>query len=152
MPANTAPIFTVTPNVSWVKIPTTYACVKSDGVSAGSGIDIMMLAFTAGANGSYVDFVRFYPSASASVNTVACVLRAFLSTVAAPGATTQADTQLIGEFQVTIQAAGSTTNQAGFFDIPCKFQIPTGTYIHVTQSVAQTTNANWTATVFGGDY
>ena len=49
--ANTAPIFTVTPNVGRARITTTYAQTKSDGTSAGSGADFMVLAFTAGPMG-----------------------------------------------------------------------------------------------------
>ena len=95
MPANTAPIYTLTPNVGRVKITTTYAQVKSDGTSAGSANDFMVKAFTAGANGSYVDTIRFFSVASAAATTgVATTLRAYLSTVASPGATTSSDTFL----------------------------------------------------------
>lgn len=152
MPANTSPIFTLTPNVDSVKIPTTYACVKSDGSSLGTGIDILMHVFTVGANGSYVDFIRFQPVATAAANSVACVLRAYRSTVAAPGATTADNTNLIGEIQVGIIACASTTVQAPFYDVPVKAAFPAGTHILVAQSIAQTANVNWQATVFGGDY
>ena len=60
MAQNTNPIYTLTPNVGIAVITTTYAQVKSDGTSAGSGSDRMVLGFTAGANGSYVDCVRFF--------------------------------------------------------------------------------------------
>jgi hypothetical protein len=154
MPANTSPIFTLTPNVPSAKITTTHALTKSDGASTATSNDFMVKVFTSGANGSYVDFIRFRPVGTAAVSSVACVLRAFLSTVADPsaGATTAADTHQLGEIQVGIIPTASTTVQASFYDIPIKAAIPAGTYIHVAQSIAQTTNQQWQATVFGGDY
>ena len=155
MPANTSPIYTLTPNVGNAKITTTYAQVKSDGTSAGSANDRMVLVFTAGANGSYVDSIRFFAVASAAaVNSVATTLRAYLSTVAAPeaGATTSANTYLLGEISVPIVAASNSTNATNFYEIILNKAIPAGTYIHVSQHVAQTTNQNWQAMIFGGDY
>jgi len=155
MPANTSPIYSLTPNVSTAVITTTYAQVKSDGTSAGSGNDRMVLAFTAGANGSYVDTVRFSCVASAAaVNSVATTLRVYLSTVAAPeaGATTSANTHCIGEISVPIVVSSHSTNATNQYEIIINKAIPTGRYIHVSQHVAQTTNQVWKATVFGGDY
>jgi hypothetical protein len=151
----TSPQFTTTPNVGVGIIPTTYAQVKSDGTSAGTGTDRMVLAFTAGANGSYVDKVRFFAVASAAaVNSVATTLRVYISTVAAPeaGATTQADTHCIGEISVPIVATSNSVNATNFYEIPLGFAIPTGRYIHVSQHVAQTTNQVWKAVVLGGDF
>lgn len=153
MPANVNPIYTVTPNVGRVGITTTTAQVKSDGTSAGTGTDLVFKAFTAGANGSYVDTIRFFSVASAAATTgVATTLRAYLSTVAAPGATTNSDTFLIGEVSVPAIASSHSTNATNYYDIVVRFPIPTGTYIHVSQHVAQTTNQRWNAIVFGGDY
>lgn len=153
MPANTSPIFTLTPNVGRARITTTFAQVKSDGTSAGSGADFMVKVFTAGANGSFVDVIRFFSVASAAATTgVATTLRAYLSTVAAPGATTTADTFLIGEVSVPAISSSHSTNATNFYDIVLQKAIPTGTYIHVSQHVAQTTNQAWNAVAFGGDY
>ena len=153
MPANTSPIYTLTPNVGRAHITTTYAQVKSDGTSAGSGTDFMVLAFTAGANGSYVDRVRFYSVASAAATTgVATTLRVYLSTVASPGATTNSDTFLIGEISVPAINSSNSTTATNPYDIPLGFAIPTGTYVHVSQHVAQTTNQAWNALVIGGNY
>lgn len=153
MPANTAPIYTLTPNVGRVKITTTYAQVKSDGTSAGSANDFMVKAFTAGANGSYVDTIRFFSVASAAATTgVATTLRAYLSTVASPGATTSSDTFLIGEVSVPAISSSHSTNATNYYEIVINKAIPTGTYIHVSQHVAQTTNQQWQSIVYGGDY
>lgn len=155
MPANKSPIFTLTPKVSVAVITTTYAQVKSDGTSAGSANDRMVLAFTAGSNGSYVDTVRFTCVANtAATSSVATTLRVYLSSVAAPeaGATTQANTHCIGEISVPIVVSSHSTNATNFYEIPINKAIPTGQYIHVSQHVAQTTNQVWKAVVFGGDY
>lgn len=153
MAANTTPIFTLTPNVGRVKIVTTNAQVKSDGTSAGSGADIMYKAFTAGSNGSFVDTIRFMSVASAAATTgVATTLRAYLSTVSSPGATTSSDTFCIGEVSVPAINSSHSTNATNYYEIVLGKPIPTGTYIHVSQHVAQTTNQSWQAIVFGGDY
>lgn len=154
MAANTTPIFTLTPNVGRARITTTYAQVKSDGTSAGSSNDRMVLCFTAGANGSYVDRVRFFSVANAVTTGVATVLRVYLSTVAAPeaGATTNANTFLLGEISVPAVPSANATNATSPYDVPLGFAIPSGTYIHVSQHTAQTTNQAWNALCFGGDY
>lgn len=153
MAANTQPIWSLTPNVGRVGIPTTNAQVKSDGTSAGSGADLMYKAFTAGADGSYVDRIRFTSVANAAGTTgVATVLRAYLSTVSAPGATTSSDTFLLGEVTAPAIASSHNTNATNYADINLDCVIPSGTFIHVSQHVAQTTNQRWNAMVFGADY
>ena len=151
MPANFNPIYTLTPNVGFAKITTTAANVKSDGTGT-IGTD-MFLAFTAGANGSFVQRARFNAIASAAaVNTVATTLRVFLSSVNT-GTPTSANTSLLAEISApgTLSAANST-NAVLFYDIPLNIAIPTGRYILISQHVAQTTNQQWQGTIFGGDY
>jgi hypothetical protein len=153
MPANTAPIFTLTPNIGSVLIVTTNAQVKSDGTSAGSAADIMYKVFTAGANGSYLDKIRFFSVANTAATTgVATTLRAYLSTVAAPGATTNANTFLLGEVSVPAISSSNSTNATNYYEIVLGIAIPTTYYVHVSQHVAQTTNQAWMAMAFGGDY
>jgi hypothetical protein len=153
MAQNTRPIFTLTPNVGLARITTTYAQVKSDGTSGGSGADFMVKAFTAGANGSFVEVIRFFTVASAAATTgVATTLRAYLSTVASPGATATTDTFLIGEVAVPAISSSHSTNATNYYEIVLQKAIATGYYIHVSQHVAQTTNQAWNAVVFGGDY
>lgn len=154
MPANTSPIWGLTPNVGRVSIATTTAVPKSDGSSTGATVVLMMKVFTAGANGSYVDRVRFFAVASAAaVTSVATTLRVFISTVnSAPSATTAADTFLIGEISVPAVSAAHSTNATNYYDVILEQIIPTGTYILVTQHVAQTANQNWNAICYGSDY
>jgi len=154
MAANTAPIYTLTPNIGMATIVTTSAQVKSDGTSAGSaGADIMYKTFTSGAAGSYLYGIRFSSVASAAATTgVATTLRAYLSTVAAPGATTAANTFLLGEISVPALSSSNSTTALTYFELALGIRIATGYYVHVSQHVAQTTNQNWIAMAFGGDY
>ncbi len=151
MPANFNPIYTLTPNVGVAKIGTTATLTNSTG--AGTIDTNLYVAFTAGANGSFVQRIRFNAvSSAAAVNTVATTLRVFLSSVNT-GSPTSANTSLLAEISVpgTLSAANST-NAALFYEIPLNIAIPTGRYILIGQHVAQTTNQQWQGTVFGGDY
>lgn len=153
MPANTSPIFTLTPNIGKILITTTYAQVKSDGTSAGSGADFMVLVFTSGANGSFLDKIRFFSVANTAATTgVATTLRAYLSSVAAPGATTTSNTYLLGEVSAPAVVSAHSTNATNYYEIVLGVIIPTGLYVHVSQHVAQTTNQAWMAMAFGGDF
>lgn len=150
MAANTSPIFSLTPNVGTVSITTTAANTSSAG-GGTVGTDIFK-AFTAGANGSFVQKVRFMSVASAANTTgVATTLRIFISTVGS-GSTTASNTFLIGEVSVPAIASDNSTNATNYYEFIVNSAIPAGTFIHVTQHVAQTTNQNWVATCWGGDY
>lgn len=153
MAANTSPIYTLTPNIGTVGIPTATAQIKSDGTSAGVSTDFVYKVFTSGSAGSYVDRVRFQSVASAAAVTgVATTLRVYLSTIASPGATSNTDTWLLGEVSVPAVASSNSINATNYYDIILNMAIPTGRYIHVSQHVAQTTNQRWNAICFGGDY
>lgn len=157
MAANINPIYSITPNVGTALIGTTSAQVKSDGTSAGTGTDLMYCAFIAGANGSYVQRVRFNAVANATTNSVATILRIYLSTVsaslgAAVGATTSANTFLLTEISVPVINAAGATNSTNYYEVCLNMAIPTSRYIHVSQHTAQTANGAWNAKVFGGDY
>lgn len=150
MPANTSPIYSLTPNVGMKAITTAAVEVGSDG--AGTLDTSHFLAFSAGANGSFVQKIRFNCIATAAaVTSVATTLRIYLSTVNT-GAITAANTFLLGEVSVPAVVASHSTNGTPYYDFPLNFAIPTGRYIHVSQHVAQTASQNWNAVVFGGDY
>ncbi len=156
--ANTAPLFSLTPNVGSVKLGTTSAVVTSDGSSSGTSTQLMYSCFAAGANGSFVQKVRFMTVASAAaVNSVATTVRVYLSTVntavgSAAGATTSANTQLLAEQSLPLISTANSTNATNFYDIPLNIAIPTGTWILVSQHLAQTTNQQLQATCYGGNY
>lgn len=152
MPANTSPIFALTPNIGEVKITTTAALVRSDGSAANAIGTDQFLAFTAGANGSFIQRIRFIPVASAAnVTSVATTLRVFLSSVNT-GTPTASNTHLLAEISVPAIAASNSANAVNYYEIPLNIAIPASTYILVSQHLAQTTNQSWQALVFGGDY
>lgn len=149
---NFQPIWGLTPNVGNATITTTSAQTASNGASAGSSPDLMFKAFTAGAQGSYIDTIRFFSVATGSITGVATVLRAYTSTVASPGATTAANTFLLGELSVGAIASSNSTNATSYYDMPINKAVNSGSFIHVSQHVAQTANQNWIAQVWGLDY
>ncbi len=147
--ANTSPLFSGVPNVTSVTITTASANTSSAG-GGTVGTDIFKV-FTAGASGSFVQRIRFMSVATAPTTGVATTLRIFRSTVGS-GATTAANTFLIGEISVPAIASDATTNATNYYDFIINQAFPTGDFLHVTQHVAQTANQNWIATAFGGDY
>jgi hypothetical protein len=152
MPANFNPIYALTPNVSAVKIATTSALTSSfGGANNAIGTD-QFLAFTTGASGSFVQRIRFQPVASASaVTSVATTLRVYLSTVNT-GTPTSTNTHLLGEIGAPAITTANSTNAVNYYEIPLNIALPASRYILVSQHVAQTTNQQWQAIVFGGDY
>lgn len=158
MATNTQFIVPNVPHIGTVKLGTTSAQVKSDGTSAGSGTDLMYCVFATGGNGSYIQRVRFNSVASAAATTgVATTIRIYISTVStsegsAAGATTSSNTQLLVEIAAPAINSSHSTNPTLYFEIPLNIALPTGKYILVSQHVAQTTNQQWQATCFGGDY
>jgi hypothetical protein len=131
----------------------TIAQASANTSSAGGGtvgIDIFK-TFTAGANGSFAQKVRFMSVATAPTTGVATTLRVFYSTVGS-GSTTAANTFLIGEISVPAIASDATTAATNYYDFIINAALPTGSFIHVAQHVAQTANQNWVAVTFGGDY
>lgn len=152
MAANTSPLFGLTPNVGKALFPGT-GLTKSDGASGASGIGTdMAVLFTAGANGSYVESVRFIPVATAAATaTNATVLRLYISTVNS-GVTANTNTTLILEVGAAAQTADHSTNAIFYFDIPINKKINTGYYLLISTHTAPATNTNWEATAWGMDF
>jgi FlaG/FlaF family flagellin (archaellin) len=151
MAANTAPIFTETALLGRaVWLPATTANVKSDG--AGTiGTDILLLV-TAGADGSFLNRVRFTPSASvAATATTASIHRLYLST-ASSGATTSANTTLIAEYAAPAQTTDQTTVSVQPIDVPLGFYIPTGIQLLWSMHHAAAASTAWHAVAFAGSY
>lgn len=147
MPANTAPIFTKAPKVGSVLV--TAANTSSQG-GGTVGTDIF-LAFTAGADGSYIDRVRLIPTGTAATTTTATVGRIFISSIAS-GSTTSANTWLVGEITLPAIAADNASAAATLYELPLGIGIQ-GTYtILVTNHAAPAANTAWRAMVLGGDY
>lgn len=112
----------------------------------------IFLAFTAGANGSYVDKLRFIATGTAAnTATTATVARVFISTQAA-GATTSANTFLYQEVTLPVVTADSSTAAGNAFDVPFGFRLPANVTILVTNHAAPAATTAWRADVNGNDY
>jgi hypothetical protein len=147
MTANTAPIFSVTPRTSSVRVSA--AQTASDGTgTVGTNV---FLAFTPGVDGSYLQRIRFSLSESTmSTASAAATLRVSIATTNT-GTLTTANTFLYQEINAAAQTP-TTTASSYPIDIPLNFALPSGQYIIVSTSVAPTANTAWVATVIGGDY
>jgi hypothetical protein len=137
MPANTAPIFTLVPEVSWGTTAITTANTAKDGTGT------VLTVLTAGANGSYVQRVRFRPSGT-SVQTVA---RLFINN----GSTnaTAANNILFDEITLSAITVSETAAQPSF-EIPLNFALPAGYVLNIT--IGTTVAAGWYVSAIGGDY
>lgn len=147
MPANVAPIFGKTPKFGSVLI--TAANTSSQG-GGTVGTDIF-LAFTAGANGAYVNRLRLIPTATTPTTTTATVARVFVSSITS-GSTTSADTFLIAEQTLAAIAADNASVGVSPYDIVIEAPIPANYTILVTNHASPAANTAWRADVFALDY
>lgn len=149
MAANTLPIFTEAPDVGHVAV--TAANTRSDG-NGTIGTDIF-LAYSAGADGSYISKVQFSTvGATAATASTATVGRVYLSTQSSGATTPGTNTWLLGEVSLASQTTASTTTPTVPNTIPLNIAIPTGYYILVSTHHAPAANTSQHALVFAGDY
>lgn len=148
MPANNDPIWTKNGKISSVLV--TAANTSSQG-GGTVGTDIF-LAFTADStNGSFVQRVRWIPTATTPTSTTATVGRVFVSTVTS-GSTSSSNTYLWDEVVLPVTAADNASAAVTEFDVMLGFPLPAGSTILVTCHAAPAANTAWRATVIGGDY
>ena len=150
---NVQPTFTRVANIQSVAVTAGNTSSEGGGTVATS----IFLAYTPGSNDSYVDFMRWMPTASAAAtNTTATVGRIFLSTVST-GTTTSANTFLIGEVPLPQVSADSSSVANNAVDFALGFRIPGSLatlpmFLMVTNHVAPAATTQWLATTFGADY
>ena len=139
MPANTSPIFTLTPSVEW----TSNVIVANTGnLSAGTSY----VVFTAGANGSYVQKIRFRHQSN-NTNNVATVARVFINN----GGVTSTPTNNTIWDEITIAAnTASQTAASTNYELPLNFALPAGYSIYCT--IGTLLAGGLQVTVIGGDY
>jgi hypothetical protein len=146
MPANTSPIFTLTPHVSWGTVDDNAAATAGPMLTANAnmnGTSYVTPVFTAGANGSYLQRLIARPAGT----NIVTVLRIFLNN----GSTnaTAANNILIGE--VTLPA--STANAAGALqsiEWQFNYAIPASYVVNCT--LGTTVAAGYYVTCVGSDY
>jgi hypothetical protein len=137
MPANTSPIFTISPDIQWVDAITAANTTKD--LTSGT----IYLAFTAGANGSFVQRIRFRTLGT----NVASVARVWINNGSTTG--TAANNTLWDEISLPATTVIETAAQSNY-ELPLNFALPIGYTIYVTLGTAVA--AGWDAIVIGGDY
>lgn len=148
MSGNAQPQFTRQANVGSCLI--TAANTSSQG--GGTIATDTFVAFTADAtNGSFVDIVRFIPTATAATSTTATVARVYLSSVTT-GTVTSANNFLIAEISLPVIAADNASAAVFSIDVPVGYRIPAGWTILVQCNAAPAASTAWRAVTFGGDY
>ena len=141
MPANTAPIFTLTPAIEW----STSMTAANTGNASGT---TTYLVFSAGTNGAYIQKIRFrhLPSATNSAATVARVWIGNGSSITVAGNNT-----LFDEITISTNTLSQTTASINY-ELPLNFALPPFYTIYVTLGVAPTAGSFIQAVVVGGDY
>jgi hypothetical protein len=147
MAANVDPIYTRIGAIGPVRI--TAANTSSQG--GGTIATDIFLVETAGADGSFIQRLRFIPTATAPTTTTATVARVFLSTVSS-GTTSNSNTFLWAEVTLPALAADNATTQIYPIDVPLSLVLPSGYSILVTNHAAPAANTAWVVTAIGGDY
>ena len=151
MSANVDPIFTLTPNVGFA-VPVLVGAVSDGSGVISGGTVTLYVAFSAGANGSYLRESRIKVGSTTGVTgpTSATNMRFYLSTVNT-GSPTTANSHPIAEIALPA-LTGSLSAPTPDFVVPWGFAIPTGMYLLCNIGVAQIANTVWQVTTIGGDY
>jgi hypothetical protein len=146
MAANTSPVFTLTPAISWGSVDDNSGATAGPILSASTAMDgtsYVTPVFTAGTNGSYLIRLICRPVGT----NIASVLRVFLNNGSSNA--TQANNVLIAEASLP----ASTANAAGALspvELPLNYAIPAGFVVNVTLGTAVA--AGYRVTVLGGHY
>jgi len=148
MPANTNPIFTITPRFSWpnpnpIGTLAVTATVSSsyDGTNTNS-----TLVFSGAGNGSFLQKLIFE---SGGTNGTAAVARVFINNGSTP--TTATNNSLIMQYSLPTSTA-SNTQGVGHIELPLMVQIPPNYRVYVMISSSSNLSGGWYVTAVGGDY
>lgn len=139
MPANTNPIFTLTPNAT--------ICVIAAANTARDGSGTLVTAFTAGTNGSRIESVTFTSAQASAAANSAMVGKVFLTDNAG------ANPRLIAETILPAATASNTAiGQAQTITFTNGLIINTGQILKVCQSVYAGVQDQFHVLTKGGDY
>lgn len=141
MPANTNPIYTLTPNNDWGTV------IAANANTALDGTGTVTTVFTAGPNGSMVNCIKV-KSITTTATSAAGVLRIWINN----GSTTATATNntLVQEQLLTANTASATANTINYC-FPLNIQLEAGYTITCTVST-MAANTIWAITCEGGDY
>lgn len=147
MAGNVQPQFCTNGNVNAVAVTAASTNSEAPG-TIGTGV---FLAFTAGANGSFVESVLWMATATATTSTTATVGRVYVSSISS-GATSASNCFLVAEVYLPSVSADSASTAQYPLEIVLNRRIPASWTILVSNYAAPAANSQWIATVFGGDY
>jgi len=149
VPANTAPIFALTPNVGVVSV----TAANTNSAGTGTIATDIFKAFSAGSNGSWVSRIRLVPTATvAGTATNATIGRVFVSSKTSGATTGGTDTFQLGEVTLAGVTADSASAPTNPIELMLGFALNASWTILVTNHAAPAANTAWQAVVFGGDY
>ena len=145
MPANTSPIYSIVGAVSCVAANNSGLVVGPTANTALDGSGTLYKAFTASANGSYVQKIRFRPVGSPA----ATVCRVFLSS-----STTTSTTATCLFDEITLPAVTlSQTAASSVFELPLNFALPPNYLLYVTFGTSTgATGTGYSVVTIAGDY
>lgn len=145
MPANTSPIYSIAGDIQSVASNNSGLVVGPTANTALDGSGTLYKLFTAGANGSYVQKVRFRPVGSPA----ATVCRIFISSSATTSAT---NTWLYDE--ITLPAVTlSQTAASSVFELPINFALNANYLLYVTFGTSTgSTGTGYSVVCVAGDY
>jgi hypothetical protein len=144
MPANTSPIFSINGDAQWTTLMTANNATHVSGNTS-------YLVFTAGANGSYVQKIRFrhFAIVASTSNANATVARVWINN--GSDVTVVANSTLFDEVTIASMTYSAASAQINY-ELPLNFALPASYRLYVTLGVAPTANTAIQATVIGGDY
>lgn len=145
MPANTAPIYSIAGRTDSVATNNSGLIVGPTANTALDGSGTLYKAFTAGANGSYLQKIRFRPVGSPA----ATVCRVFISSSTTTSAT---NTWLYDE--ITLAAVTlSQTAATSVLEIPLNFALPANYLLYVTFGTSTgAAGTGYSVVTIAGDY
>jgi hypothetical protein len=145
MPANTSPIYSIVGATDSVAANNSGLVVGPTANTALDGSGTLYKAFTAGANGSYIQKIRFRPVGSPA----ATVARVFISTSTTTSAT---NTWLYDE--ITLPAVTlSQTAASSVFELPLNFAIDPNYLLYVTFGTSTgAAGTGYSVVTIAGDY
>ena len=145
MPANTSPIYSIVGAVDSVASNNSGLVVGPTANTALDGSGTLVKAFTAGANGSYVQKIRFRPVGSPA----ATVCRVFISASASTSAT---NTWLYDE--ITLPAVTlSQTAATSVFELPINVALDPSYLLYVTFGTSTgSAGTGYSIVTIAGDY
>jgi hypothetical protein len=145
MAANTNPIYSIAGDVTSVAALNSGLVVGPTANTALDGTGTLYKAFTAGANGSYVQKIRFRPVGSPA----ATVCRVFISSSTSTSAT---NTWLYDE--ITLPAVTlSQTAASSVFELPLNFALNASYLLYVTFGTSTgSTGTGYSVVTIAGDY